>query len=218
MLKIHKLTFNPFQENTYVVADEANSCIIIDPGCSNDTERNKLIKTIQENKLKPVRLLNTHCHIDHIPGNKFVCDTYGLLPEFHELELDVMHGAMLYQDFFGFRLEASPEPKHYIKDGDTITLGKSIFKVFFTPGHSPGSLSFYCEESKAIISGDALFYGSVGRFDLPGADGKVLLNSIRTKLMTLPDDVKVYSGHGPDTTIGFERKNNPFLKDTAVFG
>jgi glyoxylase-like metal-dependent hydrolase (beta-lactamase superfamily II) len=212
MLKVHKHTFNPFQENTYIIEDETKECVIIDPGCSNDKERNQLLQTIQAHGLKPVKLLNTHCHIDHFPGNKFVCDTYNLLPEFHETELQVMYAALDYQALFGFKLEASPEPVNYLKDGDEVKFGSTILKVLFVPGHSPGHIAFYNEAEKIIVSGDVLFQGSVGRYDLPGASGKVLFETIITKLMTLPDDVKVYSGHGPETFIGIERRNNPFLQ------
>ena len=212
MLKVHKHTFNPFQENTYIIEDETKECVIIDPGCSNDKERNQLLQTIQAHGLKPVKLLNTHCHIDHFPGNKFVCDTYNLLPEFHETELQVMYAALDYQTLFGFKLEASPEPVNYLKDGDEVKFGTTILKVLFVPGHSPGHIAFYNEAEKIIVSGDVLFQGSVGRYDLPGASGKVLFETIITKLMTLPDDVKVYSGHGPETFIGIERRNNPFLQ------
>jgi len=217
MLKIHKHTFNPFQENTYIVSDETKECVIIDPGCSSDRERSELVKTIDAFGLKPVKLLNTHCHIDHFPGNKFVCDTYNLLPEFHEVELIVMYEALKYQSLFGFVLEASPEPKNFLKDGDEVKFGNTVLSVLFTPGHSPGSLSFYNEADKIIISGDVLFQGSVGRYDLPGADGKVLFETLTNKMMTLPDDVKVYSGHGPETFIGIERRNNPFLQRGAFF-
>ena len=217
MLKVHKLTFNPFQENTYVIEDETKECVIIDPGCSNENERNRLAQTIQAHGLKPVKLLNTHCHIDHFPGNKFVCDTYNLLPEFHEIELQVMYGALGYQSFFGFQLEASPEPKNYLKGGDTVKFGNTSFNVLFTPGHSPGSLSFYNAAEKIVISGDVLFQGSVGRFDLPGADGKILYKTLTEIIMALPDDVKVYSGHGPETFIGVERRNNPFLQSESAF-
>ena len=217
MLKIHKHTFNPFQENTYIVTDETKECIIIDPGCSNDKERNELAHTIEAFGWKPVKLLNTHCHIDHFPGNKFVCDTYNLLPEFHEIELQVMYEALKYQSYFGFELEASPEPKTFLNEGDEVKFGNTVLKVLFTPGHSPGSLSFYNEAEKAIFGGDVLFKGSVGRYDIPGADGKILFETLTNKMMTLPDDVKVYSGHGPETFIGVERRNNPFLQKGAFF-
>jgi hydroxyacylglutathione hydrolase len=217
MLTIHKLTFNPFMENTYVAADETKQCAIIDPGCCNDKERNELVNTIEAFGLKPVLLLNTHCHIDHIPGNKFVFEKYGLLPEIHEKELDILDRAPAFGEFFGFHCDPSPIPKKFLNEGDEIKLGNTTFKVLFTPGHSPGSISFYSEKDKLILSGDVLFYRSVGRFDLPEANGKDLYNSITTKMMTLPDDVKVYSGHGLETTIGFERKNNPFIQSEDNF-
>ncbi len=242
MLKVHKHTFNPFQENTYIIEDETKECIIIDPGCSSDKERNQLTQTIRAHGLKPVKLLNTHCHIDHFPGNKFVCDTYNLLPEFHETELQVMYAALDYQSYFGFNCEASPEPKNFLKEGDEVKFGKTVLKVLFVPGHSPGHLAFYYnpqppeggfkdkqsnEDSGSavntpfrgqggiIFSGDVLFQGSVGRFDIPGADGQVLFKSLTEVMMKLPDDVKVYSGHGPETFIGIERRNNPFLQSGA---
>lgn len=218
MLTIYKHVFNAFQENTYIVADETKQCAIIDAGCSNEKERNELVQTIETHGLTPVKLLNTHCHIDHFPGNKFVCDKYNLLPEFHEIEMFVMRGALDYQDYFGFRLEASPTPKIFLKEGDVVKFGNTELEVLFTPGHSPGHLSFYAGEEKKIFSGDVLFAGSVGRYDIPGADGHVLFETITTKMMLLSDDVKVYSGHGPETTIGRERKTNPFLKKEFFFG
>lgn len=217
MLKVHKHTFNPFLENTYVVEDETKQCIIIDPGCNTETERNQLVQTITSNGLTPVKLLNTHCHIDHFPGNKFVCDTYGVLPQFHAVELQVMYAALNFQSVFGFQLEPSPEPEVFLNGGDIIQFGNTTLQVIFTPGHSPGSLSFYHPESKIIFNGDVLFKGSVGRFDLPGASGEVLFQTLTKTMMTLPDDVKVYSGHGPETFIGIERNNNPYLQSESLF-
>ncbi len=217
MLKIHKHTFNLFSENTYILADETGECAIIDPGCSNDKERTELTQTIEAYGLKPVKLLNTHCHIDHFPGNKFVCDTYGLLPEFHELEWEVMQRALDYQQFFGFTLDPSPRPDNFLKEGDIVKFGNTELKCLFTPGHSIGHLAFYSEKDKAIFSGDVLFYGSIGRYDLPGADGKVLFETLMQKMMTLPDEVVVYSGHGPKTTIGRERRENPYTNRQFFF-
>lgn len=217
MLKIYKHTFNPFLENTYVLTDETRECAIVDPGCNNDAERNELIETITAYGLKPVKLLNTHCHIDHFPGNKFLCDKYNMLPEFHRYELEVMYRALDYQGIFGFDLEASPEPKTYLDEGDTVQFGNTILKVYFTPGHSPGSISFYSDADQVLISGDVVFRGSVGRYDLPGANGETLFNTLTKKIMTLPDEVKIYSGHGPETTIAHERKSNPFLNSKFFF-
>jgi hydroxyacylglutathione hydrolase len=211
MLSVHKLTFNPFMENTYIVTDETHECLIIDPGCCNEKERTELVNTIEGFGLKPVKLLNTHCHIDHIPGNKFIHDKYGLSPEIHEKELHIMEEAPQYGQFFGFHCDPSPAPKNYLKEGDEVTFGNCSLQVIFTPGHSPGSISFYSKNDKLIISGDVLFYGSIGRYDIPNADGKVLFETLKNKMMKLPDEVTVYSGHGPETTIGFERQNNPFI-------
>ena len=216
MLKVHKLTFNPFMENTYVLSAENKECLIIDPGCSNEMERNELVNEIEAFGLTPVRLLNTHCHVDHVPGNKFIYEKYGLLPEIHPDELEVLHAAPQFASYFGFSMELSPEPKSFLTEGDEIKLGNYTFNILHTPGHSPGSISFYCQPEKIVMSGDVLFYGSVGRYDLPGGDGKVLYRSLIDKMMALPDDVKVYSGHGPETTIGFERKNNPFIKQGSL--
>lgn len=212
MLKVHKLTFNPFMENTYLLSDETKECVIIDPGCCNQKENGELTNEIAAYHLKPVHLLNTHCHVDHIPGNQFIFDKYGLLPEIHKEELAVLRLAPQYGQYFGFACTPSPEPAVFLKENDTVKFGNQVLRVLFTPGHSPGSISFYNEGEKIIISGDVLFYGSIGRYDLPGADEKVLFETLKNKMMALPDDVKVYAGHGPDTTIGFERKNNPFLK------
>lgn len=217
MLKVHQHTFNPFLENTYIVEDETKQCVIIDPGCQTEQERKQLLQTISTHALRPVKLLNTHCHIDHFPGNKFVCDTYDLLPQFHEVELQVMYAALNYQSVFGFQLEPSPEPEVFLKGGDVVQFGNTTLQVIFTPGHSPGSLSFYQPESKIIFSGDVLFKGGVGRFDLPGANGKVLFETLTKIMMALPDDVKVYSGHGPETWIGAERKSNPYLQAESIF-
>lgn len=211
MSRIHKFTFNPFMENTYIVSDETKQCVIIDPGCSNDRERTELAEEIEVQGLEPVRLLNTHCHIDHIPGNKFIHDRYGLLPEIHEAELSWLRSATEYGKMFGFPLEASPLPKVFLNEGDIISFGNTTFSILFTPGHSPGSISFYNENEGYVLSGDVLFYGSIGRYDLPGSDGNTLYDSLTRKMMALPDQVKVYSGHGPETTIGHERSNNPFI-------
>jgi glyoxylase-like metal-dependent hydrolase (beta-lactamase superfamily II) len=167
MLTIHKATFNPFMENTYVITDETKDCAIVDPGCCNDAERNELIKIIEDNGLKPVILLNTHCHIDHIPGNKFIFEKYGLYPEIHEKELDILQRAPQFGEFFGFNCDPSPEPRKFLTEQDEVKVGNTVFTILFTPGHSPGSISFYSEKDKAVISGDVLFYRSVGRFDLP---------------------------------------------------
>ena len=211
MATIQKFTFNAFQENTYVISDESGACIIIDPGCNTASEEEMLTNYIATHNLDPVRLINTHCHIDHVLGNRFVADMYQLELEIHRDEVPVLQfaaqAAMLYQ----VRYEGSPEPGKFIDQGDTIEFGNTRLQTILTPGHSPASISFFHAEEKFLIAGDVLFYGSIGRTDLPGGDYDTLIASIRNKLLPLGDDVVVHPGHGPETTIGHERKTNPFL-------
>ena len=211
MASIHYFTFNPFQENTYVLYDETKECVIIDPGCYDESERKKLVSFIEDKKLKPVKLLNTHGHIDHMIGNKFIAEKYSIGLEMHKLDLSMLNRAVQTAAMYGVNIEPSPEPSKFIDEKDTITFGNTSLSVFFTPGHSPGSICFYNKEDKFVIGGDVLFQNSIGRTDLPGGDFNTLLNSIRTKFFVLDDAVKVYSGHGPVTTIGFEKQYNPFL-------
>ncbi|MDB5120719.1 MAG: fold metallo-hydrolase [Sphingobacteriales bacterium] len=210
---IHVKTFvcNPYQENTYLLYDETLECVIIDPGMYTGDEQNAVLKFIAENKLKPVLLLNTHCHIDHVLGNKFVFDTYGLLPQFHEGETYVLNAVVAYAPQMGFRYEVSPLPEVYLPETGTITFGNSELELIFAPGHSPAHLCFYSKADEFLIGGDVLFYNSIGRTDLPGGNHSQLIKNIREKLFILPDHVKVYPGHGQPTTIGFEKQSNPFL-------
>jgi glyoxylase-like metal-dependent hydrolase (beta-lactamase superfamily II) len=211
MLYLKSFTFNPFQENTYVVYTDEGSALIIDPGNSTPLEDAQLKSFIDEKKLRPERLLLTHGHIDHIMGNKFLHNTYGLLPEVHKADLFYVQRMPESAALYGVSCDPSPMPVNYLDEGKDIVLGKYIFNSFFTPGHSPGSLSFYNAGNKILLSGDVLFKGSIGRSDLTGGDHATLIASIKNKLLVLPDDVKVYSGHGPPTTIGDECINNPFL-------
>lgn len=212
MANVVRLTFNPFEENTYIIYDETKECVLIDPGCYDAEERGELERCITELDLKPVRLLNTHCHIDHVLGNAFAARQYQLPLEIHEREIPVLDMLMQSAFMFGVNIEEpSPAPGRFIEVDEVITFGQTRLEVLFTPGHSPGSISFYCREDRFIIAGDVLFQGSIGRTDLPGGDYDVLINSIKTQLLTLDDAVKVYPGHGPATTIGGERRRNPFL-------
>lgn len=210
---IHVKTFicNPYQENTYLLYDETLECVIIDPGMYSGDEQNSLLKFIADHKLKPVMLLNTHCHIDHVLGNKFVFDTYGLLPQFHEGETYVLHAVVSYAPQMGLRYEVSPLPEIFLQETGTVTFGESELELIFAPGHSPAHLCFYSKADKILIGGDVLFYNSIGRTDLPGGNHAQLIKNIREKLFVLPDSVKVYPGHGQSTTIGFEKQTNPFL-------
>lgn len=202
---------NPYQENTYIVYDDSKECVIIDPGMYNAAEQNSVVNFIKENDLKPILLLNTHCHIDHVLGNKFIFDQYGLKPRFHQGELQLLHAVPAYAPQQGINYELSPEPEVFLPEFGTISFGSSAFELLFCPGHSPAHLCFYSKADGFIIGGDVLFKTSIGRTDLPGGNYEILINSIKTQLFVLPDEVKVYPGHGPMTTIGFEKLYNPFL-------
>ncbi|MCH7535271.1 MAG: MBL fold metallo-hydrolase [Bacteroidetes bacterium] len=212
MIKIRSFVFNAFQENTYILYDESKECIIFDPGCNEPFEEEQVTSFIEENKLKPVRLINTHCHIDHVLGNKFIADTFNLKLEIHELELVMLEAVPMVGQQYQMPVIESPKPDLYINEGDVIRFGNSSLNVLLTPGHSPGSLTFYNGKEKIAIVGDVLFQSSIGRTDLPGGNYETLIQSIREKLMPLNDDVLVYPGHGPSTTIGAERNLNPFLQ------
>lgn len=205
-------TFNPFQENTYILSDETKQCIIIDPGCYDSNEKDELAAFIENQKLKPVKLINTHCHIDHVLGNKFIADKYNLQLELNFLEIPLLRAVGNYASMYGIYCDPSPEPFALLKEGDVLKFGNTSLQILLTPGHSPGSICLYNEKEKLLIAGDVLFQMSIGRTDLPGGDYDTLIKSIREKLFILPDDVKVCPGHGPATTIGFEKKNNPFLQ------
>jgi glyoxylase-like metal-dependent hydrolase (beta-lactamase superfamily II) len=212
MLQIKVLTFNPVQENTYVLYNEFNECIIIDPGCYYDQEKEELKAFINHNGLTPKRLLNTHCHLDHVFGNKFIAEEYGMMLHLHKneealLDMAPASGLMFNLPFDNYKGEFS-----FLKEGDIISLRDDKLEVIEAPGHSPGSICFYCEKQKFIIGGDVLFQNSIGRTDLPGGNHEDLVRNIKEKLFKLPPDVRVYPGHGPATTIGEEIRSNPFLR------
>lgn len=211
MAKVVTFTFNAFQENMYLVYDDTKECIIFDPGCSNDQEEAKLISFIEEHNLKPVRLINTHCHLDHVFGNKFISEKYNLPLEGHKDEAPVLAWSEKAATQYGLSMKPSPPITKFIEEGDIIEFGNTKLVSLFTPGHSPASLSFYCKEDKFIIAGDVLFHSSIGRTDLPGGNFDTLINSIKTQFFPLGDDVVVYPGHMQSTTIGFEKAHNPFL-------
>jgi glyoxylase-like metal-dependent hydrolase (beta-lactamase superfamily II) len=211
MIKIERFIFNLFEVNTYVLYDETKESVIIDPGCYESAEQNRLKKFIEEKGLKPVRLLNTHTHIDHILGNQFIVNQYNIKPEIHEKGLIFLNKLPDTAVGFGMIVNEVPQPGNFINDGDIIKFGNSRLKVLYTPGHANGSVCFYNEEQKFVIVGDVLFNQSIGRTDLPTGDFDLLNKSIEEELFTLPDDVIVYPGHGPETTIGFEKINNPYV-------
>lgn len=211
MITVKSFTFNPYQENTYLLYDETRQCAVIDPGMYTGEEENMVLRFIAQEKLLPVLLLNTHCHIDHVLGNKWVYDTYGLLPQFHEGELPLLSAVPSYAPQMGIRYELSPLPEVYLPEEGVVSFGKSELELIFAPGHSPAHLCFYSRADNFLIGGDVLFQGSIGRTDLPGGNFDLLIRKIRENLFTLPDDCTVFPGHGPSTTIGNEKRYNPFL-------
>ncbi len=211
MSAVYSFTFNPFYENTFIIAGDNKDCWIIDPGCYTSEEQDRLLRFMDEKKLNPVRLLNTHCHLDHIFGNGFISKTYGLQPSWHRKEEVIIKGASLAAMMFGVRAPEHVSPGEFLVEVTQMELDGEVFELLFTPGHSPGSISFYNREKNYLLAGDVLFKGSIGRTDLPGGDYDTLIKSIQTKLMVLPDETMVYNGHGPTTTIGEERRHNPFL-------
>jgi glyoxylase-like metal-dependent hydrolase (beta-lactamase superfamily II) len=212
MTQVQVFTFNPFAENTYVVYDETGACAIFDPGCYEWKEKDVLQSFIKKQGLEPVRLINTHCHLDHVFGNAFVANTWKLALGIHRDEQPLLERYPEVCRNYGIpNVEVSPMPGYYIEPGTTIEFGNTRLEVLFTPGHSPASLSFYCKDDAFLIAGDVLFYESIGRTDLPGGDHDLLLESIRNQLFTLPGETLVYPGHGPSTTIRHEMEYNPFL-------
>ncbi|OFX43660.1 MAG: MBL fold hydrolase [Bacteroidetes bacterium GWA2_30_7] len=211
-MNIKSLVFNQFQVNTYIVYDETDECIIIDPACYTKHEKETLLQFISDNNLKPVKIIITHCHVDHILGNKFISEKFNIPIQANQSDIPLLNASVEYGSVYGFDVEQSPLISKTIDDNDIIKFGNSSLKAFHVPGHSPGSLCFYNESSKILVSGDVLFDGSIGRTDLPGGNYNELISGIKNKLLVLSDDVKVYPGHGSYTSIGKEKKFNPFLK------
>jgi len=211
MITIKLFTFNPFQENTYVLSDETGECVIIDPGMNDATEENILTSYLSNHQLKPVLLVNTHAHIDHIIGNDFVNRTFQLPLYAHAKSVQFLTSAIVQARLYGLNLEKVTPITHFLNDGDVLTFGKSHLQVLYTPGHADGSVCLYAADSNFVVTGDVLFYQSIGRTDLPTGDYDLLQESIWKKLFTLPDTTIVYPGHGPHTTIGSEKSENPFV-------
>lgn len=213
-MEIQSFCFSPFSENTYVLYDATKECVIVDPGCYDQKEQETLVQFIEDQGLQPVLLLNTHCHIDHVFGNAFVSEKYGLSLHAHALEEEVLRFAAGSAHLYGLDYTPSPEISVHLVEGQKVTFGKTELDIVFTPGHSPGSVSFLHQATQTALVGDVLFLDSIGRTDLPGGDFDTLINSIKTELLSLDDAWKVYNGHGPYTTIGRERRYNPFLRTT----
>lgn len=211
-MDIHKLVFSPISVNTYVLDDGSGDCAVIDCGCYDRSEFSVLENFFTGRKLKPVLLLNTHCHLDHIFGNVFMLEKYGLRTLSGEPDENNRRNATHHAMVFGLEMEDAPEPEGFLSDGQELRFNDAILKVLHVPGHSPGSMAFYYEAGKCVFTGDALFSGSIGRTDLPGGRHETLIKSIREKLLTLPPDTVVYPGHGESTDIATEIRTNPWLK------
>lgn len=216
MIQIKTLVFNPFQENTYLLSDETNNCIIVDAGCYTSQEFNLLVNYLEKNNLRPIKLVNTHCHVDHVLGVSRLKEKYSIPFEAHKGEDIIISEAVNHGKVFGFELEQPPFPDRYLKEGDEIAVGNSTLKVLEVPGHSQGHIAFYSAEGNFVVVGDVLFRGSIGRTDLTGGDYDQLINSIYKKLLVLDRSTVVYPGHGPSTTIGEEIMTNPFLSQLGV--
>ncbi|MDR0981850.1 MAG: MBL fold metallo-hydrolase [Culturomica sp.] len=215
MMQVKIFVNNPWGENTILLYDETLETAVIDCGCLKESEQQRVSDFISSNGLKPVRLLNTHLHVDHVFGNQFMVDTYGLKPEASEEDDFLIAKSCDLEKMYGMKamrgVKHPPATAHYLQDGDTVKFGNSTLKVIAIPGHSPGGLCYYSEPDKLLISGDVLFNGAIGRSDLPRGDGAALIRNIREKLFVLPDDVVVIPGHGDTTTIGDEKLYNPFF-------
>lgn len=211
-MTVSGFTFNAFSENTYLLHDATGQCVVVDPGCYSRAEQTALREFIEAEGLQVVLLLNTHCHIDHVLGNQFILDTYKVPFLIHEADLSVLRAVPTYAANYGFPQYTPAEPTGFLTPGEPLTFGETELQVLFTPGHAPGHVVFYHAPSHTLIGGDVLFRGSIGRTDLPGGDYATLIESVKSQLFTLPDEVTVYPGHGPATSIGVERSTNPFFK------
>ena len=210
MLTIESLTFGPFQENTYIVSDDTSDGVIVDPGCYTQEEQLALYQYISNNQISIKKIINTHCHIDHVLGNQSVKSKYQVPLAIPLGEKEVLAAVKVYATNYGFPNYQEAEVDEYISEQDLVSFGDSQLQVLLVPGHSPGHLAFYHADSAICLGGDVLFQGSIGRTDLPGGDFETLIASIHEKMFKLPDEVVVYCGHGPPTSIGEEKTTNPF--------
>ena len=211
MIHIHYFTFSPFAENTYILWDETKEAVIIDPGCLAQYEKEELADFVADNQLTVKHLLQTHTHLDHVFGSAYVKRKFGVKMLMHKNEIPVLDNVESRCQMWGIKGYEPVEADGFIDEGDVIRFGNSELEILFVPGHAPGHLAFVNHAQKFVIGGDVLFRGSVGRTDFPLCSYTDLMNSIKTKFMTLDDDYKVYAGHNDPTTIGLERRTNPFI-------
>ncbi|WP_128548411.1 MBL fold metallo-hydrolase [Larkinella soli] len=212
MVQVQTFVFSPLAENTYVLYDDTREAVIIDPGCYTRQEQEDLSGFIKRHGLTPVKLLNTHAHIDHVLGNAWVKRQFGIDIYLHENELQVLKWSQVMAPAFGVPAYEEAGVDHFLIPGQTVAFGKASLEIRFVPGHAPGHVAFVNHADRFVIGGDVLFKGSIGRTDFPLCDFETLANSIRTQFYTLPDDFTVYPGHFDSTTIGREKKSNPFVK------
>lgn len=211
MIKVNKFVVNPLGENSFIISDETGECVFIDPGFYYEEEHQEIKDFIAENQLNPVKIVNTHCHFDHIWGVEFVRNEYKIPFLAHAEDNFWVERATQQAEMFGFEMNSVARADSFMVENEYIEFGNSRLKIIHVPGHSPGHVVFYSENDKILIAGDVLFYGSIGRTDLPGGDYQTLISNIKNKLFDLPNETKVYCGHGPETSLGFEKRSNPFL-------
>ncbi len=213
-MEIYRFIFSPIEVNTFILTDETGSSAIIDCGCYDSSEFGRLAGWLDNKGLEPELLLNTHCHLDHIFGNNYLLEKYGLKAVCHELEEPNRNNALNYAAFWGLTMDPPPEPGSLISEGQEVAFGNTTLRALHVPGHSAGSLAFYSEKDNVVFTGDALFAGGIGRTDLPGGDYRTLITSIKEKLFILPPETVVWPGHGEKTTVGAEINSNPYFINT----
>ncbi len=211
MIKVEKFVVNPLGENSFILHDETGECVFIDPGFYYEEEHDEIIDFVKKNKLKPLKITNTHCHFDHIMGVEFVRNQFEIPFLAHAGDSFWIEKARVQAQMFGFEMNAVAPVNEYLVENQYVEFGNSKLKIIHLPGHSPGHVVFYSESDKFLVAGDVLFYGSIGRTDLPGGNYDTLISNIKNKLFALPGDTVVYCGHGPETKLGFEKRTNPFL-------
>jgi len=212
MINIKQFVFNAFSVNTFLIYDDQKNCLLIDPSCNSEKEFQELDAYIQSNQLKLKAILNTHGHMDHLPGVGYFKEKYGVPFYLSQEDEFLIDTALSHAAMFGFQLDQPPHPDKYLKDGDVFEFGNEQIELLKIPGHSPGSIVFYFPEQSILFTGDVLFSGSIGRTDLPGGNYDQLIDGIKTRLLTLDEETLVYPGHGSSSTIAKEKDENPFLQ------